>query len=203
MKSPITVYVTHTDPLLVAGIVATFSQNEEILVLQPPISRECLRHAKIVVADYRNGLALHQLTKTDFGGHGPAVLIISYARGGSKVRAALEAGVHGYILQDCTPQELIHSVRQLARGLRYVAPAVAAEMVTSLSQSTLTTRELDTLHLLAQGYSNKTIATRLNIALNTAKVHVKALMLKLDSTTRTQAVVTAIHRGLITENSSS
>jgi len=84
-----------------------------------------------------------------------------------------------------------------------VAPAVAAEMVTSLSQSTLTTRELDTLHLLAQGYSNKTIATRLNIALNTAKVHVKALMLKLDSTTRTQAVVTAIHRGLITENSSS
>lgn len=158
MKSPITVYVTHTDPLLVAGIVATFSQNEEILVLQPPISRECLRHAKIVVADYRNGLALHQLTKTDFGGHGPAVLIISYARGGSKVRAALEA---------------------------------------------LTTRELDTLHLLAQGYSNKTIATRLNIALNTAKVHVKALMLKLDSTTRTQAVVTAIHRGLITENSSS
>lgn len=59
------------------------------------------------------------------------------------------------------------------------------------------------MHLLAQGYSNKTIATRLNIALNTAKVHVKALMLKLDSTTRTQAVVTAIHRGLITENSSS
>jgi DNA-binding NarL/FixJ family response regulator len=61
----------------------------------------------------------------------------------------------------------------------------------------LTTRELEVLQMLAAGLGNKEIAARLRISLNTSKFHVRQILAKLDAESRTEAVSTAIRRGLV------
>ncbi len=62
----------------------------------------------------------------------------------------------------------------------------------------LTPRELEVLHLLGQGLSNRSIATQLEVNERTIKFHVGAILAKLEARNRTQAVMLAIERGLIT-----
>ena len=91
-------------------------------------------------------------------------------------------------------------------GLRLAAPGEAATLaiVARDSHSTieshgfdLTPRELDVLALLAEGASNKAIASKLGISVHTAKFHVASLLDKLDATGRTDAVAHAARRGVI------
>jgi DNA-binding NarL/FixJ family response regulator len=113
------------------------------------------------------------------------------------IRRALEAGVHGYLLLGCPIQELIAGVRALARGSRYFCLAVAQRMAESLTREALTPREADVLRLLVRGQCNKSIARQLEIAVGTVKAHVKAIMGKLDASSRTEAASVAARRGLI------
>jgi DNA-binding CsgD family transcriptional regulator len=75
--------------------------------------------------------------------------------------------------------------------------AVTERIAESLTRVTLTTRQTEVLELLQSGMCNKTIARDLGIAPGTVKAHVKGILEKLESTTRTQAVAVATHRGLI------
>jgi two-component system NarL family response regulator len=74
---------------------------------------------------------------------------------------------------------------------------VAAKALQRMSKPSLTSRELDVLHLEAEGRSNKDIERRLDITEGTAKTHVKAILGKLDAISRTEAVAVAHKRGLI------
>lgn len=113
------------------------------------------------------------------------------------VRAAMNAGVDGYVLQGCPLEELIHGVRMLAQGSRYLCPAVVHLIADSLTREALTSRETDVLGLLAQGASNKLIAHQLGIAVGTVKAHMRSIMDKLDATTRAHVVTVACRRGLV------
>jgi DNA-binding NarL/FixJ family response regulator len=113
------------------------------------------------------------------------------------VRGALEQGVHGYLPLDRGIDEFVHGVRTVARGSRYLAPSTAQCMADSLTREALTAREAEVLDLLACGECNKSIARQLDIAVGTVKAHVKAIMGKLDASSRTQAVSVAAQRGLV------
>jgi DNA-binding CsgD family transcriptional regulator len=82
-------------------------------------------------------------------------------------------------------------------GNRYVMQAIAARVAEHVYAEPLTVRERQILEFLADGRCNKTIANELGIAVGTVKTHVKAVLSKLNVSSRTQAVVVATRRGLV------
>jgi DNA-binding NarL/FixJ family response regulator len=164
------------------------------------VDEACAETIDVVVADYQDGVRL----ATSPGTRAPAlkaarVLVMTTHDREHEVRLALESGVHGYLLLGCPIQELIAGVRALGSGSRYLCLAVAQRMAESLTREPLTPREADVLRLLVRGQCNKSIAKQLEIAVGTVKAHVKAIMAKLDASSRTQAASIAAQRGLIDE----
>ena len=120
---------------------------------------------------------------------------------------ALRAGASAYVLKDVTQRELIATVWRVLRGesalnpgmvvrvLGHVNPEVSytAEMPTVQ----LSPRELEVLQLLAQGKTNRQIASRLTVSVSTIKIHVEHILAKLGVCDRTQAAVRAIELGLL------
>jgi len=132
------------------------------------------------------------------------VLLLSGDPGEGFARAALQAGVRGYLLRDVSPDEIIHAVRAVDQGLTVLHPATTQALLQrsgiqppTAAGEPLSTRELGVLQLLAEGLPSKTIATRLQISEHTVKFHVGSILGKLGAASRTEAVSTAIRRGLI------
>ena len=113
---------------------------------------------------------------------------------------------HRIVIRVRDPQLEKHLCELLAAtpGIRIVAEGEQADLIVSVAPVTgdgvleaLTARERDVLALLAEGLSNRAIAERLGIALDTAKFHVGRVIDKLDATGRTDAVAHAMRRGII------
>ncbi|MES2099717.1 MAG: response regulator transcription factor [Pseudomonadota bacterium] len=125
------------------------------------------------------------------------MLIIAAQAGEWDIRFAMRQGVQGYLLLGCAADKLVHAVRSLARGGRCLDDAVSERIAESLVHEALTNREQDVLYLIAEGAGNKHIANALDIQLGTVKAHVKAILAKLHVRTRTQALIVAEQRGLL------
>jgi two-component system, NarL family, nitrate/nitrite response regulator NarL len=121
--------------------------------------------------------------------------------------ASLQAGAQGYLLKDMAPDALIAALGEIVRGRTVVAPelvgvlarVVQGEQVGATPDARpadLTPREQEILCNLAEGHSNKTIARLLGIADGTVKLHVKAILRKLQVHSRVEAAVIAVERGL-------
>ena len=127
------------------------------------------------------------------------------------VAAALRAGVSGFLLKVAPPEHLVEAVRTVAAGGGLLDPAVTLRVIAAFagrpdpSRTTsraaelesLTGRETDVLKLLAQGLTNTQIATRLFLGEATVKTHLSRVLMKLNLTTRVQAVVFAYESGLV------
>lgn len=198
LHDPCRVLVMHAEPLIAAGLASALRQCPGLTVHVPAAEERAAAEVDVIVADYAQGLRLAAIPGARPPSRPPArVLVITAHDREHEVRLALEAGVHGYLLLDCPIQELIAGVRALERGSRYLCLAVAQRMAESLTREALTPREADVLRLLVRGQCNKTIAKQLGIAVGTVKAHVKAIMGKLDSSSRTQAASVAVQRGLV------
>ncbi|MGM0594440.1 MAG: response regulator [Pseudomonadota bacterium] len=119
----------------------------------------------------------------------------------------LRNGASGYLLKDMEPTELVAALRDIVEGKTIVAPELAAVLarvvqgdVEEILQkeanpfAELTPRELEILCLLAEGQSNKVIARNLGISDGTVKLHVKAILRKLDVHSRVEAAVMAVEQ---------
>ncbi|MEP7351265.1 MAG: response regulator transcription factor [Sphingorhabdus sp.] len=122
---------------------------------------------------------------------------------------AFRAGVHGYIVKQIACAPLIGSLQLVAMGEkvmptelvsqlpeRLVAPSEGLTGKIGLTEM-LSDREVETLRCLVMGYSNKHIARRLEISEATVKVHVKAILRKLQVQNRTQAAIWAVNQGVV------
>ncbi|MGN6826623.1 response regulator transcription factor [Paucibacter sp. M5-1] len=195
--------VLHSTPLTAAGLAAALDADWQVRQLpalgagQLPAPDEPV--PSMVVADYHCGLALMRQYKALpwLRQRQPRCLIVTEATRCWQVRQALEHGVQGYLGADCSLQELREAVRGVHQGQRVLCAAAAASMAESMAQTALTAREMDVLLLLGEGLDNKSIALRLDIALGTVKSHVKAVLDKLDASSRTHALAAALQRGLI------
>lgn len=114
----------------------------------------------------------------------------------------LRAGARGYLLKDVSSAELAAAVRTVAAGDALIQPSISRRVISEFARLTssssspqliesLTTRELDVLHALAEGLSNLEIAQKLVITEGTVKNHVSSLLAKLEVRDRTQAVLKA------------
>jgi DNA-binding NarL/FixJ family response regulator len=195
---PIKVLVMHAEPLIAVGLAAALRQCPGFSVQVRDGDGAPADAIDVIVADYQCGVQIASAPDIRASSLKAArVLVMTTHDREHDVRLALEAGVHGYLLLGCPIQELIAGVRTLARGSRYLCLAVAQRMAESLTREALTPREADVLRLLVRGQCNKSIAKQLEIAVGTVKAHVKAIMGKLDASSRTEAASVAAQRGLI------
>jgi DNA-binding NarL/FixJ family response regulator len=205
----INVLLRHRHPLVHAGIVATLLHQPDLAVLGWRSDAAHMREdggllgeskPDVIVADYESGLDVikaRERAGSTLSGALPKVLIVTGRASEAEIRRALEVGVHGYLLDGCSPEELVDGVRAVQRGMRHLSELAGHRMAESLTHKALSSRETDVLGLMASGCSNKVICKKLNIAIGTAKGHVKGILLKLDATSRTEATAIASRRGLL------
>jgi len=125
------------------------------------------------------------------------VIVLTTYDTDDEIARALKAGAKAYILKDITASALIACIHDVLAGKTYLAPAAAAKLAERVTQVQLTPRELAALRSLADGRSNKEIATALDISERTVKTHLAHLFEKLGVTSRTEAIKVASRRGLV------
>lgn len=136
----------------------------------------------------------------------PVVMLTTSAEEGDVV-ASLQLGAQGYLLKDIEPDDLITALQRVLRGETVVAAeltpilarALKGEVAANETQraiADLTPREREILCHLAEGQSNKVIARNLGISDGTVKLHVKAILRKLDVHSRVEAAVIAVEQAL-------
>ncbi len=125
------------------------------------------------------------------------ILVLSAFDGDDGIHRALLAGAQGYVLKNSTGDKLVPALRAVAAGQNWIPKEVASQLASRKLLEELTSRELEVLRELAKGLANKEIAANLKISEHTVKDHLKSILGKLRVADRTEAVTTAIQRGII------
>lgn len=137
------------------------------------------------------------------------VLVLTTFDDDALVLDALRAGARGYLLKDVTLDQLTHAVRTLADGGTLIAPSITDRLLRAIRSGPfptgpdaspaqdLTDRELEVLRLMAAGFGNRRISEALFLAEGTVKNHVSSILLKLGARDRTNAVLRALHDGVL------
>jgi DNA-binding NarL/FixJ family response regulator len=113
------------------------------------------------------------------------------------LREAVRHGAIGFLDKIADAREIRAAISAAGRGQRYLGASVTADLAASLTLQALTAREMDVLRLLARGSCNKTVARDLGVTVGTVKTHVRSIMAKLESRSRTDTVLRAIRLGLV------
>jgi two-component system NarL family response regulator len=128
---------------------------------------------------------------------GARIIVLTTYDGDEDIYRALQAGAKGYLLKGMDLTELTEAVRTVHAGKSRIPSRVAEKLAERVSGATLTARELEVLHLIVAGKSNKDIGNALFISEATVKTHVNSLLSKMGVEDRTQAATTALQRGLV------
>jgi DNA-binding NarL/FixJ family response regulator len=126
------------------------------------------------------------------------IVVLTVHQGDEDIFRALEAGAVAYLLKEEVPDDLVRIIRQVYSG---EVPAMRPDLKERLAKRgttpVLTAREIQVLHLVSEGLRNKEIAAVLGISDETARVHVKNILAKLEVNDRSAAVNVGIRRGII------
>jgi two-component system, NarL family, response regulator len=128
---------------------------------------------------------------------GARFIVLTTYEGDEDIHRALEAGAQGYVIKGMPYQTLIDALQRVHAGGRFLPPPVARALASRMPDSDLSFREQEVLRLLVDGKANKEIASLLGITEATVKCHVSTILMRLNVSDRTQAVVTALQRGLV------
>jgi two-component system NarL family response regulator len=126
------------------------------------------------------------------------IVVLTTYDGDEGIFRALENGAKGYLLKDCSTTDLLDAVRTVHSGGTHVSVHAASQLAArAMGGRSLSPREIEVLQRIAEGKSNKEIAALLFISEGTVKTHVLSIHEKLGVSDRTEAVVTAIKRGIL------
>lgn len=131
------------------------------------------------------------------------ILMLTHSDKDESVIQALDAGALGYLLKKAEISAIADAIRAAAAGRRTLSPEALEAVIRARTtpppppDTQLTERELDVLRLMVQGYKNSEIADELVVALSTVKFHISTIFKKLEVQSRTEAVITAVNRGLV------
>lgn len=125
------------------------------------------------------------------------VLILTTSELDDDVQRAMDAGANGYLLKSVARGELVQAIRRVHAGERYIPEAIQRRLGELAQRKQLSGREIDVLDGMRRGLSNRDIALALAISRHTVKTHVKAILDKLESADRTEAVARGFEHGLL------
>lgn len=166
-------------------------------------------HPDVVLMDlvmpHLDGIAATRQVKTLSSG--VKVIALTSFTEDDKVFPVIQAGASSYLLKDVSPDDLAEAIRAAQRGEARLHPDIARKLMEQVAQQTspvdqdlpldLTRRELEVVHLVAQGRTNSEIAETLVISEKTVKTHVSNILGKLHLDDRTQLAIYAIKHGLV------
>ncbi|HEV8299146.1 MAG TPA: response regulator transcription factor [Acidimicrobiales bacterium] len=180
----------------VVSVVGSSSECHEVVATARP---------DVIIMDYRlpdgDGVAAAVAARAVL----PDVKFLLLTGSGSSeaLPSALDAGFAGYLEKTSAFERLAPAIRRAAAGELVLSADDLGRVFTARSAAAdgldLTRREVEILHLLAEGLTNKAIADRLTLSLNTVRKHVQSVLTKLDAHSKLEAVVIARRRGLIRE----
>ena len=203
--SPIRVLIADDHPVVREGLAALINRQpdmtvvaeacngrelvEQFLRLRPDVALVDLRMPEMDGAD-----ALSAIRQ-----RAPAarVIVLTTYDDDEDIQRSLRAGAKAYLLKNAPPDELLACLKAVHEGRTLISPAIAAQLAGAIGASPLTAREMEVLKLVADGKSNKEIATVLSITEGTVKSHLSTVLGRLDARDRTQAVTIALKRGLL------
>ena len=202
---PIRILIVDDHPIMRLGIAALISSSSEMVcVAQAGSGEEALgMHSAcapdITLMDLRlpgmSGVETirairHRSPRARF-------IVLTTYEGDEDIHQAMEAGASGYLVKGLPQEMLVNAVRKVHAGGRYLPPSMSQALAERTPDTSLSARERQVLQLIAKGKSNKEIAVELGITPATVKCHVSVILTRLDASDRTQAVVTALQRGLV------
>jgi len=201
----IKVMVVDDHPLMRVGVASIINAQSEMVVVAQTGSGE---EAISLFAQHQPDITLMDLRLPGIGGvdaifairarfpQARFVVLTTY-EGDEDIHRALEAGAKGYIIKGMPYQTLIDALLRVHAGGRFLPIPVARALEARRPDSDLSSREREVLSHLVAGKTNKEIANLLGITEATVKCHVSTILMRLDVSDRTQAVVTALQRGLV------
>ena len=214
--SEIRVLLADDHGLLRKGVRSVLSQDPEIAIVGEAddgaqavtLARELSPH--VVIID----IAMPQLNGLDAAAQivrrSPriGVIVLSMYSDEEYLVRAVAAGVRGYLLKDSAEPDLVRAVRAVAAGQTFVSPAIANMLFDDFvlrlqrneakdSYDLLTEREKQVLQLLAEGKTNKDVATALGLGLSTVETHRTNLMQKLDLHNTAELVLYAVRKKIL------
>ena len=164
----------------------------------------------VVLLDLRmpvlDGLGVLKALQT--ASYSPPTLILTTFDDDNLVLEGLKAGAKGYLLKDVSLEQLVNAIQTLHEGKTLIQPAITERLLRGLrtldnsvtafeTPDPLTERETEILRLMAGGYSNKEIASALDLTEGTVKNHVSNVLSKMGVRDRTRAVLKGLESGII------
>lgn len=209
-----TIIIIDDHPLLRKGIRQLIEDEDDLeLVAEASGAEEGIRLAlehdpDLILLDLNmpevNGIeALKQLRAE---GVAARIVMFTVSDHEEDVVVALKSGADGYLLKDMEPEDLLEQLRQAALGKMVVSERLTTLLAEALRNqrrrpagpdiANLTAREMQIMRLIAEGFSNKMIARRLDVTEGTVKVHVKNLLKKMQLRSRVEVAVWAVQEGV-------
>ncbi len=125
------------------------------------------------------------------------IIVLTSYETDEDVYRAINGGAQGYLLKDASEDELRDAIFSVHAGHSYLPRHLASRLADRIHRSSLSTRELEVLEVMAKGLTNKEIAHVLGISSHTVRCHVASITAKLEASDRTEAVTVAIRHGII------
>lgn len=202
---PIRILVADDHPLMRDGFAALIRQRTDMRLVgeaangQQAVEMFRQHRPDVTLMDLgmpvMDGVAAIRAIRKEFPS--ARILVLTMRNGDEDVHQALQAGARGFLLKDSTWQEITQAIQQTCQGLKPIAAVAAAALAERVGAQPLTEREQQVLEAMARGFANKQIALEFNISEATVKAHVTSILSKLGVTDRTQAVTSAMRRGLV------
>lgn len=192
-------------PLFRQGIAALLGTQKDMhLIAEASNGREAVQlyrkhHPDITLMDFQmpdmNGLDATIAIRHEFP-EARIILLTTYT-GDVQVLRAMQAGARAYLLKNLLDKELLDTIRAVHAGRKTLSAEASFELAEHATDEALTAGEVDVLRLIAEGNSNKQIASLLSITEETVKGRVKNILSKLGANDRTHAAMIGVKRGII------
>ncbi|MBD1908939.1 response regulator transcription factor [Funiculus sociatus GB2-A5] len=204
-SNAIRVLVVDDHPVVRQGLVGMLEEVPDILVVgQAGNGQEALavfrqEQPDATLMDLRmphmDGVAAITAICTEF----PAarIIVLTTYEGDEDIYQGLRAGAKGYLLKDAEPEELLAAIRAVHKGQKHIPPQVGAKLLERMTSPELSDRELEVLQLITTGKSTQVISKALHITERTVNFHINHILSKLGVEDRTQAVIVALRRGIV------
>jgi DNA-binding NarL/FixJ family response regulator len=186
----------------IAGLIA--DESDMTLVAEAANGREAIQQFRthqpdITLMDLQmpemNGLDAMIAIRGEFPD--ARVIVLTTYTGDVQARRALQAGARAYLLKNSLHKELLDTIRAVHAGRKNLSPEVSFELAEHSAEELLSAAEVRVLLLIAEGNSNKEIATLLSVTEDSIKGQVRNILSKLGANDRTHAVTIGIKRGII------
>ncbi len=213
---PLKLLIADDHQIIIDGIKSLLEDEKELKVVgEATHGREVLEMLKILLPDVilmdidmpvLNGIETTRMVKADHPGI--KVLILSMHNESGLIKTLLSAGADGYVLKNADREELLGAIRMVSSGKSYFSADVtrslagnekpqSADFGKDNQMAELTTREIEIMKLIAEGYSNKEIGDQLFISHRTVDTHRTNLMKKLSVNNVAGIIRFAISNGFI------